>query len=178
MDKCEILIIDINTLFRCGHPSPEAFDNYLQSILSDLLKKYSYSKCYISQKQADNINRFMKSNRNSERFYPLLGPIIRCRKCSKLCDDKEFSGRHERDYEEIPCCLRERSRSDEKILVVVCLVEEGTYSLDNICKMSREMGSVGVPCKILKGDRRIGVYGICVDCADLYCSGVTCCPGS
>ena len=67
---------------------------------------------------------------------------------------------------EIARCIKETIKEGGG-LPLICLADGGAFSLDNLCRIARDVGSSGLPCKVVRGlNNRAKIYSICINCTN------------
>jgi hypothetical protein len=173
-NRCGLAIVDLNAFFKCGHPSEkdlEDFDSNLWKEVEYVIR--NYSRLFCSKRQKKALEKFVLSNKI--KYYRHFSPFLRCIEC----DGKGVgSGRHEAEYREIADCIRKAMDKDGAILII-CLVDGGVFSLNNLCQIAEGTESSGLLCGVIrKLNDRVKIYSICINCINNSCGDSAICCSS
>ncbi|MDT7889286.1 MAG: hypothetical protein RQ885_09980 [Desulfurococcales archaeon] len=171
-NRCGLAIVDLNAFFKCGHPSEkdlEDFDSNLWKEVEYVIR--NYSRLFCSKRQKKTLEKFVPSNK---KYYKHFSQFLRCIECD---GEGVGSGRHEAEYREIADCVRKAMDKGGAILII-CLVDRGVFSLNNLCQIAEGTESSGLPCRIIRElNDRVKIYSTCINCINTSCGdSAKCCP--
>jgi hypothetical protein len=63
-------------------------------------------------------------------------------------------------------------------ILIICLVDGGVFSLNNLCQIARDTESSGLLCRVIRElNDRVKIYSIFINCINNSCGdSAICCP--